>query len=164
MSSVFPEAFPRFCPLTPSNGGSSPPLPGAGGLSGRGRKTGFTLVELLVAILLVGVCIAGAFGGLAALGKTDARAHDAALLQRLAAQKLAEIPLTGDPTAQGDKGDFSDQGLADITWTMTVEQEADDANLNRLTVTVERGEQSQSLTELVFVRPQTTTTTAGATP
>jgi hypothetical protein len=118
-----------------------------------------------VAILLVGISMAGVFGGLRALGKADSYARDAELLSRLAAQKIAELESVGDPRVSDESGDFSEQGYPDITWTMTLEQEADETNLDRVSVTAERVGQSQTITTLIFSRPESTTAaTAGATP
>ncbi|MGC4044509.1 MAG: prepilin-type N-terminal cleavage/methylation domain-containing protein [Armatimonas sp.] len=128
----------------------------------RGAK-GFTLIELLVAILLVGICIAGVFGGLTALGKADAAARDTVLVQRLAQKKLADVALTGDPSLMDEKGDFSEEGYPDATWSMTYEQESDLTTLQRVTVTAERQNQSQTLTTLVYVPPATSTTNGTTT-
>lgn len=133
------------------------------------RFAAFTLVELLVAILLVGICMAGVFGGLTVLAQSDARARDVVLLQRLAQQKISDVELVGDPSLAEESGDFSEQGYPDATWSMTYEQEGDLLTLQRVTVTVDRLNHSQSLTTLVYVRPESSTTgtnstTGGTTP
>lgn len=130
------------------------------------RTGGFTLIELLVAVLLVGISVAGVFGGLRVLGQTESRARDVALLQRLGGQRLAALESVEDVTTADDKGDFTDEGYPDITYTLAVEQESDEPNLQRVTVTVERGSVRQSLTQLIFVRPETSTAPAatGGTP
>ena len=83
---------------------------------------GFTLVEVLVATLLVAVAVTGVMSGISALTLAQSRARDADLLQRLAAQKINDLSILADPTTVGSSGDFSDRKLpgcdlwsADIT-------------------------------------------------
>ena len=122
----------------------------------------FTLVEMLVTILLVGIALAGVFGGLRALGAAETKARDADLAQRLAASKLAEFGPVQDPITAGDKGDFTDEGYPDVTWEASVESGSTE-NVDRVTITATKGNTEQSVTGLVYVKPAATTTT-GATP
>ena len=72
------------------------------------------------------------------------------------------MKLLQDPNTGGTEGDFSDRGYPDITWAL---QETDSGvtNLTQITVTVTRGKESQALTTLLYVRPQTGTTTSATT-
>lgn len=127
------------------------------------RRFGFTLIEMMVATVLVGIGVASVFGGIRSLTKTDLKAREAALLQRLAVQKFNQLGNVANPDTEDNKGDFTDQGYADVSWTLTVEASGTE-NVEQVTVTATRGDEEQSLTGLVFVRPTTTTTTAtGAT-
>lgn len=118
-------------------------------------RTGFTLIEALIAIVLVAIGVVGVFGGIRSLTAVQARAESADLLQRLAAQKLNEISATTtDPTTANAGGDFSDQGYPDINWSVDVEQE-DATDIDLVKVTVTRGTDEQTISVLQFVPPQT---------
>jgi type II secretion system protein I len=131
----------------------------------RRRKTGFTLIEALVALALVALALVGVMGGIQSLGKADIKARDADLMQRLVAQKMMTLGVTEDPSTADDRGDFADQGHPEIAWQMDVEPSGTD-NLNQVTVTATKDNESQALTGLVYTRPTTTTAAAatGATP
>lgn len=118
------------------------------------QPRGFTLVEVLVAVVLVAVALTGVMGGIRALGAADAKARDADLLQRLAAQKLSEMGAVTDPRTTEDSGDFAEQGYPDIEWTMTIEPSGAE-NVDKIAVTASRGNEEQTLTALVYIRPVT---------
>jgi len=115
-------------------------------------RRGFTLIEVLVTILLVSVALVGAMHGLRALAAADIRARRADLLQALAQQKLEELRATEDPRTLDDRGDFSEQGHPEITWTLTV-QPSGAENVDEVQVTATQGDYSQSLKELIYVPP-----------
>ena len=121
---------------------------------------GFTLIEVLVTTVLVAVAVTGVLGGIRAIGVTEARAHSADLLQRLAAEKMNDLRLLPDPSEAPSAGDFSDRGSAEVTWKLEVEA-TDTTTVDQVTVTASRGLDSQSLTTLMFV-PPTTGTAGGA--
>jgi type II secretory pathway pseudopilin PulG len=121
------------------------------------RRGAFTLIEVLVTIVLVTLAVVGVFGGIRSLTKADIKAREADILQRLAAQKLAEMGTISDPNTAEPDGDFSDEGYPDVTWTMEVEPSGT-LNVSQIVLTATRGEETQSLTALVFVRPVTGTT------
>ena len=120
-------------------------------------RAAFTLIEMLVTVVLVSVAIVGVLGGIRAISSSDLRAREAVLLQRLAVQKLNEMGAVTDPTTADNKGDFSDQGYPEATWTVEV-QPSGTEDLDVLTVTVTRGQATQTLTGQLFVRPTTGTT------
>jgi Tfp pilus assembly protein PilV len=122
------------------------------------RVASFTLVEVMVATMLVAVAVMGVFGGIKALGAADARARSADLLQGLAAEKLNDVKILSDPGADGNQGDFSDRGYPGVTWTVDA-QPSGATNVDQVTVTASQGRESQSLTTLTFVRPLTGATT-----
>jgi prepilin-type N-terminal cleavage/methylation domain-containing protein len=123
----------------------------AGRHEGR-RSRGFTLVEALVTAALVAVALVAVLGAVGATQKAAGRAHTADLLQRLAAEKLSDLQVTGDPTVEGRAGDFSDRGYGAITWTQDLEP-TETERVYRLSVTAARGGQSQAVTTLIFLRP-----------
>ena len=120
---------------------------------------GFTLVEVMVASLLVAIALAGVMGGISSLTKADTHARDAVLVQQLAAQKMREFEGVTDPTTAADKGDFTDQGHPEVSWTLTVET-GGVTNIEKLSVTATKisgnKETAQTLIELVYIPPATT--------
>ena len=127
----------------------------------RRNKRGFTLVEVLVTTELVAVALVGVMGGIRALTAADVKARNVDLLQRLAAQKLSEMGVVTDPRSTEDNGDFADQGYSDILWTVDV-QPSGTEDVDQVTVTASRGDDTQALTGLVYVRPLTETGAGGA--
>jgi len=125
------------------------------------RSAGFTLVEVMIAALLVAVAVTGVMGGIAAITRAESRAKDAALMQRLAAEKMDDIRLLADPSEAGSQGDFGDRGYPDVTWSANVTSTTI-TNLDQVTITASRGKESQSLTTQIYV-PSTTSTTTTTT-
>lgn len=113
---------------------------------------GFTLIEALVTIVLVALALVGIFGGIRAVTSTEARAREADLMQRLAAQKFGEFGVVTDPNTADNSGTFEEEGYSDVDWTLEVEP-SDTLNVTKVTVTVTRGKVSQAVTGLVYVRP-----------
>ena len=124
----------------------------------RTHAGGFTLIEAVVAILLVGIGIVAVFGGMRSLAAADSKAKTAELLQRLAQSKVEELESATDPTTVGSGGDYSQQGYPNITWTVDLETSATD-NLDKMTVTAIQGNEQQSLIVLLFIPPATGTST-----
>jgi prepilin-type N-terminal cleavage/methylation domain-containing protein len=124
------------------------------------RRQGFTLVEVMVTSVLVGVALAGAIGALGSLSKADTAARNAELLQRLAVQKLAALRTEGDLRTAETSGDFSTEGYPEADWSLEL-QTTEDENVQEASITAVRGESQQVMSELVFFPPETTTTTTG---
>jgi prepilin-type N-terminal cleavage/methylation domain-containing protein len=118
----------------------------------------FTLLEVLVATALAGVTLVAVEGAIHSISKAQVKAESIELLQRLAADKLSEyggVVVTG---TTGDNGDFTDRGYPKITWALELESASADY-VDLATVTVTNDKEKQSLSELIFVRPASTTTT-----
>ncbi len=126
-------------------------------------RKGFTLIELMVTTVVVGVGLAGVMAGIRAIGVADVKARTADTLQQLAAQKLAEVRTSSDIANASTSGDFSDQGYSDINYQVDVQPSGTD-NIDEVKVTVTQNNDTQTLTEFLFVPPTTTTTTTTATP
>lgn len=127
----------------------------------RRSRHGFTIVEVLVTSVLVAVAVVATMGGIRSIMNAQSKAQTADLLQRLASEKLDDSRYLSSPDANGTSGDFSDRGYPDISWSMAV-QAAGVTNLDQVTVTATRGNDSQALTTMMYVAPATTTTTTGA--
>ncbi len=126
-----------------------------------GRFGGFTLIEMMVTVLLVGVGIVGVFGGIRALAAAQAKAKMAERLQVLALDKINEIGAVTDPSSAETSGNYADQGEPNATYTVDVET-TDTENLDKITVTATEGTERQSLTSLLYVPAATSTSGSSA--
>ncbi len=126
------------------------------------KVAGFTLVEVLVTIVLVTIAIVGTLQGLQSISRNQVRANTADLLQRLALDKINDLGLLQTPTSAGGSGDYSDRGYPDVTWTIT-DNATSVTDLDSVTVTSTRASQSQTVTKLLYVRPQTLPTSTSTT-
>ncbi|HEV2473164.1 MAG TPA: type II secretion system protein [Chthonomonadales bacterium] len=126
------------------------------------RAHGFTLLELLVATVFVGISVVGVMGGIRALTLTQIRATNVNLLQRLAMQKLNELGSVTSLNSADTSGDFSEYGYPTATWQITITPSGVQ-NIDSVKVTAAQGAASQSLTEMMYVRPTSTTGAQGST-
>lgn len=101
----------------------------------RSKRKGFSLIEAVAAVALVGIGVASAMGGLAAMAKTDRQLVEREAMQKLAVQKYDEIISTGQIDTAELSGDFSEQNNDDYEWSATVEPSGEE-NLEILSVTV----------------------------
>jgi prepilin-type N-terminal cleavage/methylation domain-containing protein len=127
-------------------------------------KGGFTLLEVLVAAVLLGVGIAAVLGGYSSIAQDEMRAREKEKMQQLAVDKFNELRAMTSSFTASDNGDFSDRGEPDLEWNLDVEPSGVQ-NLNAITVMVSRRNASDTspesaVTELVF---DYTAASAGAT-
>ncbi len=132
----------------------------------RRRSRGFTLVEALVATVLVGVGVTSVMNGFASLTKSEAITRESERMQRLAMDKYDEVVATGEAATQGgESGNFQDRGEDRYSWKVDV-QPSTETNLNVVTVTVTptngNSNRDAVVDGLVFVQPAATA--AGGTP
>jgi prepilin-type N-terminal cleavage/methylation domain-containing protein len=123
----------------------------------RRSQSGFTIIEVLVTTVLVAVAVVATMGGIRSIMFAQTKAQSADLLQRLASEKLDDSRYLSSPDANGTSGDFSDRGYPDVSWNMQV-QAAGVTDLDQVSVTATRGNDSQMLTTMMYVAPATTTT------
>ena len=116
----------------------------------------------MAAVVLLGIGIVAAMGSFSTLTRSEDRARQTEIMQRLAQAKLAELVATGQATTSTN-GDFSDQNETDYTWEIEVNTSGI-TDLNAVTLTVKRTSTSDQtkLHTLIYVPPATTT--SGATP
>ncbi|MCS6776307.1 MAG: prepilin-type N-terminal cleavage/methylation domain-containing protein [Chloroherpetonaceae bacterium] len=104
----------------------------------RPRRRGFTLIEMIVATVLLAVAVVGALAAYAAATQSAAhseRLHTAALL---AQKHLTELELQSDTLSGGEQqGDFGPE-FAEFRWRQIVEP-TEFANLYRVTFVVQWG-------------------------
>ncbi len=134
------------------------------------KRRGFSLIEALASVTILGLGIAAVVGGLGAVARTETRTRQIEAMTRLAQHKFDELVATstslGSSTIQN--GDFSDQNNSDYSWSAQVE-DTGITNLEALTVTVTPSSDTSSkaptgiVTGLIYVAPAATTTTT-ATP
>lgn len=117
-------------------------------------RRGFTLIEALAAAVLLGVGVAAAMGALASITRAETSARDTEILRRLAADKLDEVVGLRDLQGTSSEGGFDDPELRDYRWRLEVVP-AGVENLERVRVTVERGERNAAAESLIFVPPAT---------
>ncbi len=119
------------------------------------KKRGFTLIEVLVAIILLGTGIAAVSLALGNVARNAARIEESASLNRLAARKLDELVATGEATNGNASGTFEEEGFPNVTWAITSEPSGVE-NLNTITITVSKeanDETGKQISTLVFVPP-----------
>ena len=121
------------------------------------KNRGFTMIEVLVTTVLVGVAVVGVMGGIRSVMVTQAKAQTADRLVQLAAEKMEDVKILADPEDGGTSGDFSDRGYPNITWALT-ETTTSITNLDEVTVTVTDGKESQALDTLLYIAPAAGTT------
>ncbi|MDX2065626.1 MAG: type II secretion system protein [Fimbriimonadaceae bacterium] len=85
-----------------------------------GRR-GYTLIEALVSIVLLGIGITGVSIALGAMAKNSARIQQSAQIQRLATMKLAELAATGGAQNGNASGDFTEQDLPNVRWELATQ-------------------------------------------
>lgn len=125
----------------------------------RGNR-GFTLIEVIVAAVLMGVGIAACLTTLGALESGEGKQEKSVLLHQLAQSRFESVKATIDLTQGGSSGDFSNWNLPQYTWTASVNSTGT-TNLDQLDVTVQNSSdstQSLTITGLVYVPSQTGTT------
>ncbi len=105
--------------------------------SKRSRR-GFTLVEMIVATLLLAIGVAGSLAAFSAATRATTAADRNQTAMLLARQKLTEIELRPDTLTGGDQdGDFGSD-YPDYHWQQSVET-TDFQNLFQVTVTITWG-------------------------
>jgi type II secretion system protein I len=123
---------------------------------------GFTLIEVLVAIVLVAVGVTGTLGALSAMAQSKVRLQQSQLMQKLANDKLAEVIATGDAFNGAASGTFDSAGAENMTWS-SEDASTGVENLDAITVTVKKDDREVSASTLYYRAPATTGTGSGAT-
>jgi len=104
-----------------------------GSCRGRG-KCGFTLVEVLVATVLLATGLVGALGAFSAAIRASGAAHYYTTTAALAESKLTELTATGSVSPGTTQGDFGED-LPEYSWRLQV-QETEHTGLFRADLTI----------------------------
>jgi len=126
----------------------------------RGANHGFSLLEVLVAITLVGIGVAGSMGAMSSISKNQVRVLETERMERLAADKLAELISTGEAFNGDGSGTFDgDRETSGITWK-SLDEPTGTENLDVITITVTKGDREVSVSTLRYRAPADTGTKA----
>lgn len=126
----------------------------------RAASHGFSLLEVLVAITLVGIGVAGSMGAMSSISKNQVRVLETERMERLAADKLAELISTGEAFNGDGSGTFDgDRETNGITWK-SLDEPTGTENLDVITITVTKGDREVSVSTLRYRAPADTGTTA----
>jgi prepilin-type N-terminal cleavage/methylation domain-containing protein len=130
-------------------------------------KYGFTLIEALVAIVVVSIAIVGTMGGFRNLSHIESKSETSEYLQKLAYEKYDELIATAPTTLAATSGDFTDRNITGYSWALAVDTTSV-TDLMAVTVTVTQDSLGNSasspkgLARGLYYQTQTTST--GATP
>ncbi|HZP82265.1 MAG TPA: prepilin-type N-terminal cleavage/methylation domain-containing protein [Chthonomonadaceae bacterium] len=170
---VFPSAVARSgsanrfaCVLPHSRSRLAEGLPGGYCNARRRIRTAFTLVEMIVATLLLAIGVAGALAAFSTATRASAMAEQINTAALLAQQRLTEIELQSDTLSGGaQQGDFG-ADYPGYRWQQNVEP-TDYENLFKVTLTVQwgPGNAPQERVFTTFLRKETeqTSGTTGGT-
>ncbi|MDI9641099.1 prepilin-type N-terminal cleavage/methylation domain-containing protein [Kamptonema cortianum] len=123
-------------------------------MNGASVKRGFTLVEVLVAVFMLGVGIVALVGALSGLTRAEVAVGDKDIVNRLAHEKLNEMLATQEWKTQTG-GTFDDDRYSDFSWTSEQQAMSTDG-LTLVEVTVESEKRgSATVRRLVYEQSQT---------
>lgn len=94
----------------------------------RGSRSGFSLVEALVAAALTAIAITALMASLSAVTQAYSRIDEREQLNLLAQEKLDEVLALGD-AATAQSGDFLDEGVEGFFWETDVQASGRDGLL-----------------------------------
>lgn len=122
------------------------------------KRRGFSLIEAIVSVAILGVGIAAAISAIGHLSSTEFHNRETETMLRLAKEKLSEVRADGQLDTAPIEGQF--EGAGRDVYRFTVEVEPSEVeNVNIVYVTVFRNgkdeETGQALTTLVFTPPVT---------
>lgn len=128
---------------------------------GSKRRRGFTLLEVMVATVILAVGLSMGLGAIASMTSLETRARETEHLNRLAVEKLHEVLAIGDVNNQQTEGTFDDYNEPDYKWTMEVAPSGT-TNVDTVRITVEKSsakstDPSVEVTGLVFTSPNAQT-------
>ena len=130
-------------------------------MTNRSHNAGFSLIEVMVAILILGIAIAGLTHGITTALASNKEAELQTTAAMFAQGRIEELRAEGFLENGEDEGDCS-TALALYRWRQTVAR-TDIAGLHEVTVVVENSKSGQvicDLNTLLFEPPTDSTTSA----
>lgn len=125
-------------------------------------KRGFTLIEVLVASVLLAVGITALVGALSGLTRAERAVAEKDFLDRIAHEKFQELIATEAWRSEAG-GTFDDERLRDYTWSIE-ETNVGVENLTGLNLNVSSTSKGEiTLSTIVFTAPAATGTAQGGT-
>lgn len=118
---------------------------------------GFTIVEVLVAILVLAIGITGLVGSIAGLTRAESAIAQRDLIDRIAHEKLDELVATGTWQSQAG-GSFDDPRYDDYTWSIE-EINVGVTNLIGLELTVSSQNKGEVILNTIVYTPPAATGT-----
>ncbi len=118
------------------------------------RQRGFTLIEVLVALVIVGLGMMAVFGQLNQMLTATARLRDKTLATWIAVDRITELQANGEYPRIGERSDDLKMGRSEWTYTIRT-SEIPGMDMRRVDVTVSYVDTPNDvLTEIAgFVRP-----------
>lgn len=123
------------------------------------KHRAFSLVEVLVATILVAVGVSALIGALTAFTRTEFQLKDRDLQSRITHEKLDELIATGDYESQ-TSGGFDQPELQDFTWRIE-ELPTDIAGATDVRITVSSAKLGDTTAETIVFRTQDVVNTNG---
>lgn len=132
---------------------------------GRRGRPGFTLLEVLAALVVMGIVLPVAMSGASLAMRAGSLARHQAEAATLGEAKLTEMVSTGTWSTSGAQGDFG-QDFPQYRWTIqTAQREMDVTELQLSVIWRERGQdRSVLVSTLVYVAAAAAGTGSGTTP
>jgi type IV pilus modification protein PilV len=132
-------------------------------MTAKRHNAGFSLIEVMVAILILGVAVAGLTGGVTTALSSSKESELQTTAALLAAGRIETLRAEGDITDGDSDGDFG-TGLSLYRWKQTITASEPDG-LHEVDVSIEEAKSGKSIYDLktlLFEAPDDTTTN-GAT-
>ncbi|MCB0826378.1 MAG: type II secretion system protein [Fimbriimonadaceae bacterium] len=114
-------------------------------------KSGFTLVEVLVSVFVLGVAITAMMSAITGLIRAERAVGEKEIVTRLAYEKLEELIATEEYSTQAG-GSFDDERYSDYTWTAEVVNTGT-ASLIGVRVQVQSNSKGSATAETVIYEP-----------
>lgn len=108
---------------------------------------GFSLIEVLVAVVLLAIGVVGSLQALASLNRTEVNVRESRRTQQLAHQKLDELIATDEIQNAPLDGNFEDEGSPNLQWNLETEPSEEEALLIiRLSVSQDGDDEDRGFT------------------
>jgi type II secretion system protein I len=130
------------------------------------RRSGFTLIEVLVAVAVLAIGISAGVRAIGAMAQSSAAAEDRATAARLATERLAVLEAGVEESTGDAQGQFETEPR--FRWQQSVAASSEQPGVLEATVTIlwQDGdlERHYDVTTYLLETPTETTTTGGGAP